>query len=142
MSGVPELGGELMSRRILLDNEDRGNTYSGVITFDERPAEAVSFECPGCTRFAIMPQNVEITSGNWGALFIGITAIKDGYTSIVKTYESGIGGFTCVGYTDKQYAGKSPIVSFTETGVTMEIKQYSESNYAWFGGFSYAWIAW
>lgn len=131
-----------MSRRILLDNEDRGNTYSGVITFDERPAESVSFECPGCTRFAIMPQNVEITSGNWGALFIGITAIKDGYTSIVKTYESGIGGFIGVGYTDKQYAGKSPIVSFTETGVTMEIKQYSESNYAWFGGFSYAWIAW
>lgn len=129
-------------RRILFNNEGGGSTYSGIITFDKRPAEAVSFKCPGCTHFAIMPQNVEIKSGNWGALFIGITAIKDDYTSIVKTYESGIGGFIGVGYTDKQFAAKSPIVSFTETGVTMELADYSNSTYAWFGGFSYAWIAW
>lgn len=131
-----------MSRRMLFNNECVGNTYSGVITFDERPAEAVSFECPGCTHFAIMPQNVDIASGNWGALFVSVTAIKDDYTSITKTYQTGKGGFIGAAYTDKQYAGTSPIVSFTETGVTMEIEKYSESNYAWFGGFSYAWIAW
>lgn len=130
-----------MSRRMLFNNECVGNTYSGVITFDERPAEAVSFECPGCTHFAIMPQNVDIASGNWGALFVSVTAIKDDYTSITKTYQTGKGGFIGAAYTDKQYAGTSPIVSFTETGVTMEIEKYSESNYAWFGGFSYAWIA-
>lgn len=131
-----------MSRRMLFNNECVGNTHSGVITFDERPAEAVSFECPGCTHFAIMPQNVDIVSGNWGALFTSVTAIKDDYTSITKTYQTGKGGFIGTAYADKQYAGTSPIVSFTETGVTMEIEKYSESNYAWFGGFSYAWIAW
>ena len=131
-----------MSRRMLFNNEGVENTYSGVITFDERPAEAVSFECPGCTHFAIMPQNVDIVSGNYGALFVSVTAIKDDYTSITKTYQTGKGGFIGAAYTDKQYAGTSPIVSFTETGVTMEIEKYSESNYAWFGGFSYAWIAW
>ena len=131
-----------MSRRMLFNNEGAENTYSGVITFDERPTEAISFECPGCTHFAIMPLKVDTVSGKFGALFINVTAIKDDYVANVNTYSTGKGGWTCNAYKDKRYVGKNPNVSFTETGVTMELADYSDSTYAWFGGFSYAWIAW
>lgn len=129
-------------RRILFNNEGGGNTYSGVITFDERPTEAISFKCPGCTHFAIMPLKVDIVSGKFGALFINATATKDDYVANVSTYSTGKGGWTGNAYTDKKYAGKNPKISFVETGVTMELADYSDSTYAWFGGFSYAWVAW
>ena len=133
-----------MERRRTLSNNknNKVDAYGGIITFSERPTEAVTFECQGCTHFAIMPLNVEIASGKFGALFINVTAIKDDYVADVKTYPNGKGGWACSAYKDKTYVGKNPNVSFTDTGVTMELADYSDSTYAWFGGFSYTWIAW
>jgi hypothetical protein len=133
-----------MERRRTLSNNknNKVDAYGGIITFSERPTEAVTFECPGCTYFAIMPLNADIVSGKFGALFINVTAIKDDYVADVKTYPTGKGGWTCNAYKDKMYAGTNPNVSFTDTGVTMELADYSDSTYAWFGGFSYTWIAW
>lgn len=133
-----------MERRRTLSNNknNKVDAYGGIITFSERPTEAVTFECPGCTHFAIMPLNVDIVSGKFGALFINVTAIKDDYVADVKTYKNGKGGWLCNAYKDKAYVGVNPNVSFTDTGVTMELANYSDSEYAWFGGFSYTWIAW
>lgn len=135
-----------MRRRLIYNNEDgimsESIAYGGTIAFDGRPTEAVSFECPGCTHFAIMPKNIEINSGTYGALFISVASIKGDYTTAVATYPTGIGGFVARAYTDTQYASTEPIVSFTETGVTMEIGDYSDSTYIWFGGLTYEWIAW
>lgn len=130
-------------RRILSNNKNnKVDAYGGIITFSERPTEAVTFECPGCTHFAIMPLNVDIVSGKFGALFINTTAIKDDYVAGVKTYQTGKGGWIGFAYREKTYVGTNPGISFTETGVTMELADYSDSTYAWFGGFSYTWIAW
>ena len=133
-----------MERRRTLGSEEESvmNAYGGIIAFSERPTEAVHFECPGCTHFAIMPLNVDTVSGKFGALFINVTATKDDYVADVKTYPNGKGGWSCSAYKDKRYVGTNPDVSFTETGVTMELANYSDSTYAWFGGFSYTWIAW
>lgn len=133
-----------MERRRTLSNNENNKVvgYGGIITFSERPTEMVSFECPGCTHFAIMPLNVEATSGKYGALFINTTAIKDDYVAGAKTYQTGKGGWIGFAYREKIYVRTNPDVSFTETGVTMELANYSDSTYAWFGGFSYTWIAW
>lgn len=133
-----------MERRRTLgsEGESKINAYGGIITFSERPTEAVTFECPECTHFAIMPLNVDTVSGKFGALFINVTATKDDYVANVKTYPTGKGGWACNAYKNKIYIKKDPDISFTETGVTMELADYSDSTYAWFGGFSYTWIAW
>lgn len=130
-------------RRILYNNKNnKVDAYDGIITFSERPTEAVTFECPGCTHFAIMPLNVDIVSGKFGALFINLTAIKDDYVADVKTYSSGKGGWLGNAYKDNRYVSTNPNVSFTDTGVMIELVDYSDNTYAWFGGFSYTWIAW
>ena len=130
-------------RRILSNNKNnKVDAYGGIITFSKRPTEAVTFECPGCTHFAIMPLNVDIVSGKFGAIFINVTAIKDEYVAGTKTYQTGKGGWIGFAYREKTYVGTNPNVSFTETGVTMELADYSDSTYAWFGGFQYTWIAW
>lgn len=133
-----------MERRRTLGSEVESvmNAYGGIITFSERPTEAVTFECPGCTHFAIMPLNVDSVSGKYGALFINTTAIKDDYVAGIKTYQTGKGGWIGFAYREKTYVGTNPDISFTETGVTMELADYSDNTYAWFGGFSYTWIAW
>ena len=83
-----------MERRRTLSNNENNKVvgYGGIITFSERPTEMVSFECPGCTHFAVMPLNVDAASGKFGALFINTTAIKDDYVAGAKTYQTGKGG--------------------------------------------------
>lgn len=135
-----------MRRRLLISNGDgitsESVAYGGTLVFTERPVEAVSFDCPECTHFVILNKTRDINSGTWGAVFTSVTSIKDGGTDVVSSYTTGKGGYSAYGYTDKQYAGKAPIVSFVETGVVMEVPDYSDTTRSWFGGGEYEWLAW
>ena len=122
-------------------DKEESVAYSGTLVLTERPTEAVFFECPGCTHFAIML--VSEPDYSTGVAFFSSIIADANDTVLAGTANSGAsttsGGRYPTGSGTSYYTG----VNFTKDGVEVLRPPNSTAAYwKWFQAGTYEWIAW
>ena len=137
-----ELGGELMRRRLLINDSNgasEGVAYSGTLKITERTYDDVIFECPGVTHFAIMlSSEPDLTTGKaFLCSFMSDTVRR------IMEFSGQAGTSVIMGENKSTLTSSStyPSIEYTATGVRFFI--LSPNDYSrWFQPGTYDWIAW
>lgn len=135
-----------MRRRLLINNGD-GTTsesvaYSGTITFEERPAEtSITFECPGCTNFAIAKKGAYDLST--GQAFFASIVVMGAQVYVANSNQTGLNISMAVNYTinANPVSINYPRVTVTENGIEFSVDSITDT-LRWFQAGEYEWIAW